>query len=52
MVAIVDFVGLTQDLQGEFQSRLNASPAHHISGRFSIEMKAQIDTLRFPWIGY
>jgi RNA polymerase sigma-70 factor (ECF subfamily) len=40
MVAIIDFVGLTQDLQGEFQLRLNTSPAHHISGRFSIEMSS------------
>jgi hypothetical protein len=38
MVAIIDLVGLTQDLQGEFQLRLNASPAHHLDGTFSIEM--------------
>lgn len=38
MVAIIDLVGLTQDLRGEFQSRINASPAHHVSGRLSIEM--------------
>jgi RNA polymerase sigma factor (sigma-70 family) len=38
MVAIVDFVALSQNLQGEFQSRLNASPAHHTDGAFSIEM--------------
>jgi RNA polymerase sigma factor (sigma-70 family) len=38
MVAIVDLVALTQDLQGEFQTRLNASPAHHTDGAFSIEM--------------
>ena len=38
MVAIVDIVGLTQKLQGEFQSRLNASPAHNVDGRFSLEM--------------
>jgi RNA polymerase sigma factor (sigma-70 family) len=38
MVAIINLVGLTQDLQGEFQSRLDASPAHNVDGRFSIEM--------------
>jgi hypothetical protein len=38
MAAIVDLVGLTQDLQGEFQGRLNASPAHDMDGCFSIEM--------------
>ncbi|MFQ6077791.1 MAG: RNA polymerase sigma factor [Thermodesulfobacteriota bacterium] len=38
MVAIVDLVALTQNLQDEFQSRLNASPAHRVDGRFSIEM--------------
>jgi len=38
MVAIVDIVGLTQDLQGEFQSRVNASPAHGMDGCLSIEM--------------
>ena len=45
MVAIIDLVGLTQDLQGEFQSRLNASPAHDVEGRFSIEMSG--DTVGF-----
>jgi hypothetical protein len=38
MVAIIDLVGLTQDLQGEFQSRLNDSPAHDMDGCFSLEM--------------
>jgi len=38
MVAIIDLVALTQNLQGEFQGRLNASPAHNVDGRFSIEM--------------
>jgi RNA polymerase sigma factor (sigma-70 family) len=38
MVAIIDLIGLTQDLQGEFQSRLMASPAHNIDADFSIEM--------------
>ena len=38
MVAIIDLVGLTQDLQDEFQLRLNASPAHGMDGCLSIEM--------------
>ena len=38
MVAIIDLIGLTQDLQGEYQSRLNASSAYDMNGRFSIEM--------------
>ena len=38
MVAIIDLVGLTQKLQGEFQGRLNASPAHGMDGGLSIEM--------------
>ncbi len=38
MVAIIDLIGLTRELQGEFQSRLNASPTHHVDGSFSIEM--------------
>jgi RNA polymerase sigma factor (sigma-70 family) len=38
MAAIVDLVGLTQDLKEEFQRRLNASPAHDMDGCFSIEM--------------
>jgi len=38
MAAIVDLVGLTQDLQEEFQPQLNASPMHDMDGRFSIEM--------------
>jgi len=41
MVAIIDLIGLTQDLQGEFQSRLTASPAHNIDARFSIEMSGE-----------
>jgi len=40
MIAIIDLVGLTQDLQSEFQSRLNASPAHDVNGSFSIEMSS------------
>jgi len=39
MVAIVDLARLTEELRDEFQSRLNASPAHHVEGRFSIEMR-------------
>ncbi len=38
MAAIIDLIGLTQDLQEEFQSRIIASPAHNIDGCFSIEM--------------
>jgi hypothetical protein len=38
MAAIIDLVGLTRDLHGEFQSRLNASPGHQADGAFSIEM--------------
>ena len=38
MVAIIDLIGLTQDLQSEFQSRLNASPVYDVDGSFSIEM--------------
>jgi len=38
MVAIIDLIGLTQDLQGEFQGRINASRACQADGAFSIEM--------------
>ena len=38
MVAIVDLVALSQTLQGEFQMRLDGSPAHDLYGSFSIEM--------------
>ena len=38
MGAIIDLVGLTQDLQGEFQTRLNDSCAYQVDGAFSLEM--------------
>jgi RNA polymerase sigma factor (sigma-70 family) len=38
MAAIVDLIGLTQDLHGEFQSRIDGSSIHRTDGAFSIEM--------------
>ena len=38
MVAIIDLVGLTQDLKGEFQEHLNASRAYQADSAFSLEM--------------
>jgi RNA polymerase sigma factor (sigma-70 family) len=37
MAAIIDLLLLSQNLQSEFQSRLNASLAHAVDGEFSIE---------------
>ena len=38
MVAIVDLVGLTKELQGELQARMSASAAHDVEAAFSIKM--------------
>jgi hypothetical protein len=38
MVAVIDLLGLTRDLEGEFQSRLQGSSAHNADAAFSIEM--------------
>jgi len=38
MGAIIDLIGLTQDLQGEFQTRLNDSCAYQVDRAFSLEM--------------
>jgi len=41
MAAIIDLVGLTRDLHGEFQAQLNTSSAYHTEGAFSIEMSGE-----------
>lgn len=42
MAAIVDLLGLTRDLEKEFQSRLRGSPAHDVPAALSIEMDKQV----------
>jgi RNA polymerase sigma factor (sigma-70 family) len=41
MVAIIDLVGLTSDMESEFQRRQHASSAHNVAAAFSIEMSGQ-----------
>ena len=42
MAAILDLAALTERLKPEFETRLNASAAHRLNGRFSIELAGTV----------